>query len=98
MPPHRFLVNRRRFLAGASATLGALALRGYPVLAAAAAHFTHGVASGDPLSDRVILWTRVLPGSGMSERLDVDWEIAADEAFQQIISAGADTHMQAGLN
>lgn len=84
-------VNRRRFLAGASATLGALALRGYPVLAAAAAHFTHGVASGDPLADRVILWTRVLPGSGTAERLDVAWEIAADEAFQQIISSGSTT-------
>ena len=82
-------VNRRRFLAGASATLGVLALRGYPVLAAAATHFTHGVASGDPLADRVILWTRVLPGSGAAERLDVAWEIAADEAFQQIISSGA---------
>ncbi len=84
-------VNRRRFLAGASATLGVLALRGYPVLAAAATHFTHGVASGDPLADRVILWTRVLPGSGAAERLDVAWEIATDEAFQQIISSGATT-------
>lgn len=25
-------------------------------------HFGHGVASGDPLTDRVILWTRVTPG------------------------------------
>ncbi len=61
MPLHAPALNRRRFLAGASLTLGALALRGYPVLAAASAHFTHGVASGDPLADRVILWTRVLP-------------------------------------
>ena len=91
MPLDQLRVNRRRFLAGASATLGVLALRGYPVLAAAATHFTHGVASGDPLADRVILWTRVLPGSGAAERLDVAWEIATDEAFQQIISSGATT-------
>jgi hypothetical protein len=26
--------------------------------------FLHGVASGDPLTDRVILWTRVTPKSG----------------------------------
>ena len=24
--------------------------------------FRHGVASGDPLRDRVVLWTRVTPG------------------------------------
>ena len=28
--------------------------------------FLHGIASGDPLSDRVILWTRVTPPAGMS--------------------------------
>lgn len=60
----RFPLSRRRFLAISAATLGSLAVRGLPVQAAAPSHFTHGVASGDPLQDRVILWTRVLPGSG----------------------------------
>lgn len=48
--------------------------------------FTHGVASGDPLSDRVILWTRVVPFHRVA--LDVNWEVAADADFQQIISTG----------
>lgn len=80
--------SRRRFLAGTSLTLGALALRGYPVQAAAQAHFTHGVASGDPLQDRVILWTRVLPGSGLAEDIAVQWQVALDEGFEQIAAQG----------
>jgi alkaline phosphatase D len=83
------LLDRRRFLAGASVSLGALALRGFPVLAAATVHFTHGVASGDPLADRVILWTRVLPGDGLATALDVQWEIAIDEQFAQVVATGA---------
>lgn len=79
---------RRRFLALSSLTLGALALRGYPVNAAAQAYFTHGVASGDPLQDRVILWTRVLPGSGLAEQIAVQWQVANDEEFAQVVAQG----------
>jgi len=81
-------VPRRRFLVTTGLTLGALALRGYPVQAAAPAHFTHGVASGDPLQDRVILWTRVLPGSGLAQTIAVQWEVAADAGFEQIVAQG----------
>ena len=48
--------------------------------------FKHGIASGDPLSDRVILWTRVsvaAPGT-----LNVDWEVASDERFGIIVARG----------
>ncbi len=79
---------RRRFLGATGLGLGVLALRGYPIMAAAAAHFTHGVASGDPLQDRVILWTRVLPGSGHSEAVQLQWQIAQDENFMQLLAAG----------
>lgn len=47
-------------------------------------NFEHGVASGDPLQDRVILWTRLTP-SDSSVRLQVTWEIALDQQFKQII-------------
>ncbi|AZM37879.1 alkaline phosphatase [Acinetobacter baumannii] len=47
-------------------------------------NFEHGVASGDPLQDRVILWTRLTP-SDSSTRLQVTWEIALDQQFKQII-------------
>lgn len=84
----RLTLSRRHFLAISAATLGSLAIRGMPVLAAAPAHFTHGVASGDPLQDRVILWTRVLPGSGQPETLDVNWEMATDQRFNNIVATG----------
>ncbi|WP_116365423.1 alkaline phosphatase D family protein [Parahaliea mediterranea] len=53
------------------------------------ATFEHGVASGDPLADRVILWTRVTP-----ERegdVVVTWELASDEGFANIIASGSGT-------
>ena len=46
--------------------------------------FEHGVASGDPLQDRVILWTRLTPNE-ISARLQVTWELALDKQFKQII-------------
>ncbi len=42
--------------------------------------FEHGVASGDPLSDRVILWTRVTP-PGPRETVEVTVEVATDAEF-----------------
>ena len=48
--------------------------------------FEHGVASGDPLTDRVILWTRVSGSTGAD--VDVRWQIAADRRMRQIISNG----------
>mgnify|MGYP006272221931 CR=1 FL=1 len=51
--------------------------------------YTSGVASGDPLNDRVILWTRTLPAAVETvTEVTGRWEIAADEAFAQVISQG----------
>lgn len=49
----------------------------------AAGSFTHGVASGDPLSDGVILWTRFVGGDGR-----IAWEIAEDDAFTRVAQRG----------
>ncbi|MDX8238500.1 alkaline phosphatase D family protein [Acinetobacter pittii] len=51
------------------------------------ADFLHGVASGDPLQDRVILWTRVTP-TDFGVRLKVTWEIATDNQFTQNLKTG----------
>jgi alkaline phosphatase D len=51
--------------------------------------FRHGVASGDPLSDAVILWTRISAPAGATP--DVLWEIAADAAFKQVVVRGTTT-------
>jgi alkaline phosphatase D len=42
--------------------------------------FYHGVASGDPLSDRVIIWTRITPDDSIGS-IPVTWELASDTAF-----------------
>jgi phosphodiesterase/alkaline phosphatase D-like protein len=48
--------------------------------------FRHGVASGDPLADRAIIWTRITaPPSATPE---VSWEVAADAAFRRIVARG----------
>lgn len=56
--------------------------------------FRHGVASGDPLPDGVILWTRVSPAD-VAATVGVFWEMATDEAFAHRVAAG--TSMQRDL-
>ena len=57
-----------------------------PLLAEAAApvRFEHGVASGDPLSDRVILWTRITPATARPA-LVLQYVIATDPALSQVV-------------
>lgn len=87
-------INRRKVIQGVGASLGVLALRGFSVQANEPAHFTHGVASGDPLSDRVMLWTRAIPGSGNHSIVEAVWQVATDAAFTQVLSTGtANTSM-----
>ena len=81
-------LRRRSLLQATGASLGALSLRGFAVDKPAAAHFTHGIASGDPLADRVILWTRVLPGSGNTVAVPCTWQVATDAAFETIVASG----------
>jgi alkaline phosphatase D len=51
--------------------------------------FYHGVASGDPLADRVIIWTRVTPDSTVSGPVIVSWRIALDTGMMQTVQAGS---------
>ena len=88
-------ISRRQVIQGVGATLGLLALRGFSVQADEPAHFTHGVASGDPLADRVMLWTRVIPGSGDHSTVETVWQVAADPGFNQIVSSGTATTSKA---
>src|SRR5256885_16238022 len=55
--------------------------------------FTLGVASGDPLPDGVVLWTRLAPdplaGGGMrSEPAAVEWLVARDDAMKDVVRSG----------
>jgi alkaline phosphatase D len=66
-----------------------------PYAAALRAHpFTLGVASGDPVSDGVLLWTRLAPDplrgdGGMPPAwVRVDWQVATDETFTDVVRSG----------
>ena len=50
--------------------------------------FRHGVASGDPLRDRVVLWTRVTPGEPDTP-VDVQWIIARDARMSRPFARGS---------
>ncbi|WP_252176262.1 alkaline phosphatase D family protein [Endozoicomonas sp. 4G] len=52
--------------------------------------FQHGVASGDPTQEAVILWTRVTPTEeGYTGEVLVRWEVATDKAFTDLVTNGA---------
>jgi alkaline phosphatase D len=86
--PAREGSSRREFFkrSGAGAVVVATAA---PLLAEAAApvRFDHGVASGDPLADRVILWTRVTPAAARPAVV-VQYVVATDPALTQVVARG----------
>jgi alkaline phosphatase D len=56
--------------------------------------FRLGVASGDPLADGVVLWTRLAPDpydlqSIVEPTVEVRWQVAKDEAMQNVVRSGA---------
>ncbi|WP_223825378.1 alkaline phosphatase D family protein [Halopseudomonas salina] len=51
--------------------------------------FTHGVASGDPLQDRILIWTRVSPEEGQQGPVEVSWEVAEDAEFTRLLHNGS---------
>lgn len=79
--------TRRQMLAGMGVGAGAAALSGCD-RGRSLVRFDHGVASGDPLADRVVLWTRVSPVEPAPQTIPVRWEVAADSAFDQVVAEG----------
>lgn len=79
--------SRRELLAAT----GLLATLGWRDLLSAAESedvpFHHGVASGDPMPDRVILWTRVTP-LRTDEETSVRWIVALDPRLAQVVARG----------
>jgi phosphodiesterase/alkaline phosphatase D-like protein len=84
-------MGRRRFLKLAGGAAAAVSLPAWSVSAARAAFdpapFSLGVASGDPTTESVVLWTRLLPAP-TSEPVSVRWEVASNEAFTDIVQRG----------
>ena len=57
--------------------------------ASADSPFRHGVASGDPLADAVILWTRVTPPEPEAGPVPVEWRLALDPELEQVVAEGS---------
>ncbi|MFK4102412.1 alkaline phosphatase D family protein [Streptomyces sp. NPDC019531] len=94
------LSPRRRTVvkaAAAGAVLAAPLTVALPARAAEAPAFLHGIASGDPLPDGILLWTRVTPtpeaepGSGLGPDTEVSWTVAKDKAFTTVVAKGSVT-------
>jgi len=93
--PRRVGLNRRDFLrraGGSAAAIGVIPFlpgcsdssgTGSAGGSVGTLSFNHGVASGDPLSDRVMLWTRVTPsGSGT---ITGSYVVATDTALRNVV-------------
>ncbi|SDY86456.1 alkaline phosphatase D [Amycolatopsis xylanica] len=109
-------VNRRSVLLGGAAAVSAAGLTATlpswasarTTAAAPAIHdpFQLGVASGDPLPDSVVLWTRLAPaplnpdglGGMPNASYTVEWEMANDAAFSSIAQKGTVTAVQASAH
>ncbi|WEF32170.1 alkaline phosphatase D family protein [Pseudoduganella chitinolytica] len=88
--------SRRKFIRNFS--LGTVAVSALPLAACGGdggpntnvqVSYAHGVASGDPLADRVILWTRITSSS--KDDVEVGWSIAEDSAFTKVVASGVVT-------
>jgi len=86
-------LTRRRLLAlsGSGAGLAACQTRGEVAAPlAGSVRFDHGVASGDALSDRVILWTRITPeNTSAVAAITVIWQVFEDAGLTREVQAGA---------
>ncbi|WP_084821821.1 alkaline phosphatase [Bacillus sp. SA1-12] len=109
--PDKEHMNRRRFLKFSGGTFASLVAASFlPVDAVLAASetpkfkdnpFKLGVASGDPLPDGVVLWTRLAPeplaedglGGMPDHKVPVHWEIAEDENFRKVAKRGTSVAM-----
>ena len=92
-------LSRRAFL-NLAGRLGAAAVLSAPLGRTALAQpafraypFSLGVASGDPLPDGVVLWTRLAPepleGGGMPmAAVEVEWQVASEENMRRVVRRG----------
>ena len=90
-------VTRRAFLQGTALAGGGFALPGLVGcvpengIGSSTASYLHGVASGDPDSTSVVLWTRHEPVAGSTTPIPVTWEISTDPNFAQNAASGTTT-------
>lgn len=81
------------YAAGTTTAAATLTASNFPVATAnrpepqlAPPPFAHGVASGDPISNSIVLWTRI---TANEPQVSVEWQVAADREFAAIVASGA---------
>jgi alkaline phosphatase D len=86
--------SRRDFIIKAASTTAVVAMSGSLVGCFGSkaslpppSEFKYGVASGDPLSDRVILWTHAKI-AGSTAAVGLTWQISSDAAFANVVNSG----------
>jgi len=88
--------RRRVVCAGVAAGLATFAGRLSRAAASQRPLFPFGIASGYPTSFSVVLWTRLAldplaPGGALPyQPLEVRWQLAANEAFRDVVASGTD--------
>lgn len=94
------MVNRRKFIKNSALTASAILSSSLSPSCgdagvvsqssvkknAAVKPFLHGVASGDPLHDRVIIWTKITNEKAGSNL--IKWCLSKDDAFKQLTQSG----------
>ena len=81
-------LDRRQILKGLGLGAGAFHVRSTAADSGSASGFTHGVASGDPLADRVIIWSRYVPAACSGRVDNVIWQVAYDRSFGDLAASG----------
>ncbi|MFT3965246.1 MAG: alkaline phosphatase D family protein [Sphingobium sp.] len=87
-------MNRRQMLTGAAFSAAMVSVGARAAGLGPGSLFTLGVASGEPVADGMVLWTRLAPeplqaDGGMTRgAVPVRWEIAADEGFARPVRSG----------
>ncbi|WP_415840106.1 PhoD-like phosphatase N-terminal domain-containing protein, partial [Pseudomonas synxantha] len=87
--------DRRRVLGGLTVATAFSILSPFARSAGVDYPFTLGVASGDPLPDGFVIWTRLAPlfnaadgCGGLSRAVPVRWRVASDAAMTRIVKQG----------
>src|SRR5689334_7706539 len=103
-------ISRRSLVLGglAAAGVSALPVRSAVIAATAAVPypFQLGIASGDPDSTSVVLWTRLAPsplnadglgGMGTAD-VPVDWQVSTTDTFSTLVASGTVTAKSASAH
>ena len=87
--------DRRNFLIRSAGAVAAISTTGTALVAcgggsAVATEYRYGVASGDPLTDRIMLWTHAkTPNS--NESVPLTWQVSTSSSFDTIVATGSTT-------